>query len=85
MSALLLPKEAAARLSVSLATLARLVDDGKLSYIDVGTRTRRVHRFKEEELDSFLKRREKRELPKCASKDDPRQGIGVSCIASSTS
>jgi excisionase family DNA binding protein len=77
---LLAPKEAAARLNVSMKTLQRLVVAGKLSYIDVGSRTRRVHRFSEENLSSFLRQQEVREVPACPSTNAPILASGGSSV-----
>ena len=66
-------KAAAERIGVSVATLKRLVEGGKIAFIDVGTRKRRVHRFSEDHLQSFMKRHEIREAPNSTASQTSRE------------
>jgi excisionase family DNA binding protein len=77
MTPLISPKEAAQRLGVSVKTLHRLVDGGKLGYIDVGTAKRAVPRFSEDHLSAFVKRQERWEVQPCQSTDAPKQASGA--------
>lgn len=60
---LLTPKEAAARLAITVDHLAGLVADGEIAYIFVGRGEKRPRRrFAEEDLDAFIERRRRREV-----------------------
>lgn len=60
---LLTPKEAAARLSITVEQLAALVRDGEIAYVGVGRGAKRPRRrFTEVDLDEFIQRRRRREV-----------------------
>ncbi|MGB3865052.1 MAG: helix-turn-helix domain-containing protein [Xanthobacteraceae bacterium] len=60
---LLTPKEAAARLAITVDHLAGLVKDGEIAYIFVGRGEKRPRRrFTEADLDAFIERRRRREV-----------------------
>ena len=61
---LLLPKMAAERLGVSTKTLNGYVRGGELRYIDVGGGgVKQRRRYTEDDLDDFVNRRAKRNVP----------------------
>jgi hypothetical protein len=62
---------AAARLGVSVKTLMSHVAAGNLRFINVGTATRKVHRFTMKNLTTFIEKMKVRETPKCQSTSAP--------------
>lgn len=67
---LMTPKEAAAKLGLSVKTLIAHVASGQLRFINVGTKTRKVHRFTEYNLQTFLEKQKVKETP-CQSLSAP--------------
>jgi len=63
----MLPKEAAAKLGMSVKTLLKHCDDGRLRFINIGTATRKVRRFTNKNLETFKQNQKVREIPKCLS------------------
>ena len=61
---LLTPKEAAARLAITLEQLTALVFDGEIAYIAIGRGQKRPRRrFTEADIEEFIERRRRREMP----------------------
>lgn len=65
------PKEAAAKLNMSVKTLMSHVKEGRLRFINIGTQTRKVHRFTPYNLQTFIENQKIRETPKCQSISAP--------------
>jgi hypothetical protein len=69
---LLTPKQAAAKLSMSVKTLMEHVRTGRLRYIDIGSGgVRKRHRFTTYNLQTFIENQKVREVPKCLSTSAP--------------
>jgi hypothetical protein len=65
---LLTPKEAAAKLSMSVKTLMEHIRGGRLRFIDIGSGgVRKRHRFTTYNLQTFIENQKVREVPKCQS------------------
>jgi hypothetical protein len=64
---LMTPKVAAGKLGFSIKTLLAHVASGKLRFIDVGTKTRRMYRFTEYNLTTFIENQKVRLEPPCPS------------------
>jgi excisionase family DNA binding protein len=60
---LMTPKEAAAKLGVSVKNLMGHVEAGRLRFINIGTMHRKVHRFTSYNLTTFLEKQKVRETP----------------------
>jgi hypothetical protein len=67
---LMTPKVAAAKLGLSVKTLMVHVAAGRLRFINVGTKTRKVHRFTDYSLEKFVESQKIREQP-CPSSSVP--------------
>jgi hypothetical protein len=65
------PKAAAAQLGLSVKTLMAHVSAGNLRFINVGTATRKVHRFTSKNLATFIEKMKVRETPQCQSSSAP--------------
>jgi hypothetical protein len=65
------PKQAAARLGLSVKNIMDHVEAGNLRYINVGTGKRVIHRFTTYNLQTFLEERKVREKPACQSTNVP--------------
>ncbi|SCX27238.1 helix-turn-helix domain-containing protein [Agrobacterium rosae] len=66
--------EAAAKLGISVKTLMRHVEDGRIRYVNVGTEKRKQYRFTDYMLEQFItnnKRREKKPCPSTSPKAPP--------------
>lgn len=63
-------KQAAARLGVSTKNLMGHIAAGRLRYINVGTKTRKQHRFTTYNLQTFIEEQKVREVP-CQSTSAP--------------
>ena len=60
---LLTPKEAAARLAITVDQLHQLVSDGEIAYIAVGRGQKRPRRrFTDADLEAFIERRRRRDV-----------------------
>lgn len=60
---LLTPKEAAARLAITVNQLHQLVSDGEIAYINVGRGNKNPHRrFTEADIEDFIERHRRREV-----------------------
>ena len=68
---LMTPNEAAAKLNMSVKTLMAHVASSALRFINIGTRTRKVHRFTTYNLQTFIENQKIRETPKCQSTSVP--------------
>jgi len=60
---LLVAKEAAARLRVSVKTLMRLVHDGKLACVNIGSGKRHSYRFTAGDIQAFIDKETMVEIP----------------------
>src|SRR5271165_2269219 len=61
------PQGAAAKLGMSVKTLMSHVAAGRLRFINIGTKTRKIHRFTTYNLQTFIENQKVRETPKCQS------------------
>jgi excisionase family DNA binding protein len=68
---LMTPKEAAAKLGVSVKTIMAHVVAGRLRFINIGTMDRKVHRFTTYNLTTFIEKQKVRETPQCQSSNAP--------------
>ena len=68
---LLTLQEAALVLNVSVKTLLAHVAAGNIRFINVGTKTRKQHRFTSQNLKTFIENQKVRETPKCQSTSAP--------------
>ena len=59
------PKEAAEKLTMSVKTLMVHVAAGRIRFINIGTKTRKQHRFTTYNLQTFIENQKVRETPKC--------------------
>ncbi len=64
--------EAAAKLGISVKTLMRHVDDGRIRYVNVGTEKRKQYRFTDYMLEQFITNNKHREKPSCQSSNTPK-------------
>lgn len=63
-SPLLKPAEAARQLGITEDALIRHVRDGELDYVNIGRGTLKIRRrFKQEDIDAFIKRRSRTDKP----------------------
>ncbi|GAB1581722.1 helix-turn-helix domain-containing protein [Phyllobacterium phragmitis] len=69
---LMTAKEAAAKLNMSLKTLMKHVNEGRLRFINIGIGGRRQLRFTPYNLQTFLENQKVREVPKCPSTKAPK-------------
>jgi hypothetical protein len=65
------PRGAAAQLGLSVKTLMAHVAAGNLRFINVGTATRKIHRFTMKNLSTFIEKMKVRATPKCQSSNAP--------------
>jgi len=68
---LMKPADAAERLGISEKNLMEHVHAGRLRFINVGTKTRKIHRFTTYNLETFIKNQKERGIPKCQSSSVP--------------
>jgi excisionase family DNA binding protein len=72
-------REAARRLNITPDQLAALVQDGEISYINVGRgRKRPRRRYTEEDIEEFLERRRRREACLSIGTRDHRSTVSTS-------
>ena len=55
-------KEAAQLLNISIPTLDRLINEGAISFIDVGSGRYRVPRFTDGHIDAFVSKNEQKAI-----------------------
>jgi hypothetical protein len=65
------PRAAAAQLGLSVKTLMAHVAAGNLRFINIGTASRKIHRFTMKNLTTFIEKMKVRETPKCQSTSAP--------------
>jgi hypothetical protein len=75
------PEGAAARLGLSVKNLMAHVAAGRLRFINIGTATRKVHRFTTYNLQTFLQKQKVKETP-CQSLSAPAMKPTVSTFNS---
>lgn len=66
------PKEAAAKLNMSLKNLMEHVRTGRLRFINIGAgKVRKRYRFTSYNLETFLENQKERMVPECQSTNTP--------------
>jgi hypothetical protein len=65
------PKQAAAQLGLSVKNLMEHVAAGNIAYVNIGTKTRKIHRFTATAPHAFMASQTVKEDPKCLSLKGP--------------